>query len=157
LGLARDDELHDVGSHPPIGVRGGSAKTADTEGGHFLPFQLLANRTDYGSQTTATDSDWSLTNWVEGAQYVVFRSVAADDPSVPVVIIVPGRTCLIPVELLALGNENALGFSLSFDPGTLTFKAAALASSLTHGTLQIKERGHTEHGQLDMIFPQLPK
>jgi hypothetical protein len=50
-------------------------------------FQLLAGGADYGNRSTATNSDWALKNWVEGAQYVVFRNVAVTNGAVPVTIL----------------------------------------------------------------------
>ena len=37
---------------------------------------------------------------------------------------------IVPIQLAALGNENALSFSLSFDPSILHFESAALAPGL---------------------------
>ncbi len=49
-------------------------------------FQLLIGGADYGNRSTATNSDWALTNFVEGAQYVVFRGVAVTNGGAPVTI-----------------------------------------------------------------------
>jgi hypothetical protein len=49
-------------------------------------FQLLVGGADYGNRSTATNSNWALTNWVEGAQYVVFRNVAVTNGGAPVTI-----------------------------------------------------------------------
>jgi hypothetical protein len=48
--------------------------------------QLLVGGNDRGNKATATDASWSLTNWVEGAQYVVFRGVQVTNGGAPVVI-----------------------------------------------------------------------
>jgi tetratricopeptide (TPR) repeat protein len=50
-------------------------------------FELRVDGNDYGLQSTATNSDWSLTHWVEGAQYVVYRGVAVSSGGAPVTII----------------------------------------------------------------------
>ena len=120
-------------------------------------------RSDCAPRQTRGDGLLTVADWVQAGRYAAgldpleviggpaspqvtplsvkrsSRSVSSGAHQVRAVIppLVPGQTCLIPVELLALGSENALGFSLSFDPGKLTFNAAALAASLTHGTLQI--------------------
>ncbi len=44
-------------------------------------------------------------------------------------------TVVIPIQLIALGNENALGFSLSFDPAIFTFASAAFGSGTSQATL----------------------
>jgi hypothetical protein len=49
-------------------------------------FEVSVGGTGYGKLATTTNSDWSLTNWVEGAQYVVFRGVTVDGPSATVTI-----------------------------------------------------------------------
>ena len=49
-------------------------------------FETSVGGIDYGKQATATNSDWSLTNWVEGAQYVVFRGVVVTNAGSSVVI-----------------------------------------------------------------------
>jgi hypothetical protein len=47
----------------------------------------------------------------------------------------PGATVVVPVEFVAHGEENALGFSLNFDPAQLTFQSAALGAQGTGATL----------------------
>jgi len=49
-------------------------------------FQLLLGGADRGSRSTGTNADWALTNWVEGAQYVVYRNVSATNGGAPVTI-----------------------------------------------------------------------
>jgi hypothetical protein len=49
-------------------------------------FQLLVGGNNYGNRSTATNGTWSLTNWVEGAQYVVFREVQVTNGGAPVVV-----------------------------------------------------------------------
>src|ERR1044071_4731443 len=49
-------------------------------------FQMLVGGVDFGNKSTATDSSWSLTNWVEGAQYVVYRSVQVTNAGAPLII-----------------------------------------------------------------------
>ncbi|MBK6797646.1 MAG: hypothetical protein IPG76_12925 [Acidobacteria bacterium] len=48
---------------------------------------------------------------------------------------VAGQNVVIPVELLSLGNENALGFSLEFNPAILTSPAVAPGASAAGASL----------------------
>jgi hypothetical protein len=48
-----------------------------------------------------------------------------------------GSAIQVPVELLAQGDENALGFSLAYDTSLLTFTSAALGGGATGATLNI--------------------
>jgi hypothetical protein len=47
----------------------------------------------------------------------------------------PGGQVSLPIELLAQGDENALGFSLTFDPAVLSNPQAALGSDASGATL----------------------
>ena len=47
----------------------------------------------------------------------------------------PGTTVIVPVQLLAHGDENALGFSVSFDPSQLTFVTAAVGAQASDASL----------------------
>ena len=47
----------------------------------------------------------------------------------------PGGQVSVPIELLAQGDENALGFSLTFDPAILGNPQAALGSDASGATL----------------------
>src|SRR4029079_15113912 len=47
----------------------------------------------------------------------------------------PEGVVTVPVQLFANGNENAVSFSLNFDPALLTYQTAALGSGLEGGNL----------------------
>jgi hypothetical protein len=49
-------------------------------------FQLLVDGANYGNLPTGTHADSLSTNWVEGAQYVVYRNVAVTNGGAPVTI-----------------------------------------------------------------------
>lgn len=49
----------------------------------------------------------------------------------------PGGTAQVPIELVAQGNENALGFSLTFDPAMLSNPQAALGTDAAGASLNI--------------------
>src|SRR5262249_37077485 len=44
---------------------------------------------------------------------------------------------ILPILLLANGNENALGFSLNFNPGLLTYSGVSLGSATSSATLVV--------------------
>ncbi|MCX6923139.1 MAG: immunoglobulin domain-containing protein, partial [Verrucomicrobia bacterium] len=50
-------------------------------------------------------------------------------------MLVQGMTGTVPVKLEAQGNENAVGFSLSFDPAVLSYVSASLGSDSSGATL----------------------
>jgi len=52
-------------------------------------------------------------------------------------VVCQGQTASIAVLLKAQGNENALGFSLSFDPANLTYKGSRLGSAVSNGSLNL--------------------
>ena len=65
------------------------------------------------------------------AQLVVTdRSVKIVSQTAP-----PGATVIVPVQLIAHGDENAIGFSLDFDPTSLAFVSAAAGAQATDATL----------------------
>jgi hypothetical protein len=66
-------------------------------------------------------------------------TAAADGRTVRVVdnTIQPGGTNVVIVQLLAIGNESALDFSLSFDSSVLTYVEAALGADVFGGVLNV--------------------
>ncbi len=51
--------------------------------------------------------------------------------------VAPGTTVSMPIELVAQGNENALGFSLTFDPAVLSNPQASLGAGATGAILNL--------------------
>jgi hypothetical protein len=49
----------------------------------------------------------------------------------------PGQTNAVVVQMVCEGNENALGFSLSFDVPELEYRGTVLGSGLSGGTLNV--------------------
>ncbi len=80
----------------------GGGSTANTV------FQLQVGGNNFGNQSTATDSNWSLTNWVEGAQYVVYRGVMVTNGGAPVLVKchpgISGYTYLNGIQIQAAGQ-----------------------------------------------------
>jgi len=56
---------------------------------------------------------------------------------IPDATLVRGQNGDVVIELLAQGDENALAFSVSFDPAELVFKAAVVGSAATNTTFNV--------------------
>jgi len=99
-----------------------------TSASYTLSNVQTANTGDYvcvvsnGVGTAATSSAAQLT--------IVPRAI-----KVVSVTAAPGATAVVAVQLLASGAENALGFSLSFDPTQLTYVSAAVGTQAADATL----------------------
>jgi hypothetical protein len=52
-----------------------------------------------------------------------------------------GQSLPMPVQLNSLGNESAVGFSVTFDPAVLTFNSADLGSGAAGATLNVNSDG----------------
>jgi hypothetical protein len=52
-------------------------------------------------------------------------------------LVLQHQTNAVSVTLSALGNENALGFSLAFDPAVMTYASASLGGGATGATLNV--------------------
>jgi hypothetical protein len=63
----------------------------------------------------------------------------------------PGGQVSVPIELLAQGDENALGFSLTFDPAVLGNPQAALGSGASGATLNANT-SQTGSGRLGLAL-----
>jgi hypothetical protein len=73
-------------------------------------FQLLVDGADYGNQPTGTTSDSLSTNWLEGAQYVVYRNVAVTNGGAPVTIKAhPGSTGDAMLNGMQISSAAAVG------------------------------------------------
>src|SRR5262245_24983508 len=68
-------------------------------------FQTLVGSNDFGNKSTATNSTWSLTNWVEGSQYVAYRSIQITNGGAPLVVKshpgISGYTYLNGIQILS--------------------------------------------------------
>src|SRR5262245_47187832 len=53
------------------------------------------------------------------------------------VLLLSGATSNVPVKLEAQGNENAFGFSVTFDPIKLRFKSATRGADVSGGILNV--------------------
>lgn len=51
--------------------------------------------------------------------------------------VLPGTTLSVPVSIASAGGENAVGFSIAFDPTLLRYLSAALSPAVASATLQL--------------------
>jgi len=51
-----------------------------------------------------------------------------------------GQACDVSIQLSSQGNENALGFNLTFDPSVLSFTGASLGSGATGAALNVNDQ-----------------
>ncbi|HEY3383078.1 MAG TPA: carboxypeptidase regulatory-like domain-containing protein [Vicinamibacterales bacterium] len=124
-------------------------------------------RADTAPRATSGDGRLTATDWVQAGRYVagLDPQTPAGGPTAaagqaasarptpeaarpregagPTVIAVPamaagwGRSAVVPVMLQAQGIENAVGFSVTFDPTRLTFISAALGSNVATATSNV--------------------
>jgi hypothetical protein len=59
-----------------------------------------------------------------------------------------GGTGIVPVDFESLGNENAMSFTLTFDPGRAKFSSVALADHLVSDATLIINRTHEASGKV---------
>jgi len=105
-------------------------------------------RADCAPLETGGDGRITVVDWVQAGRYAAHldavRAVSGptEEQLAPQVIpsrnglsrslrvidktVISGRTVSVPLQLSAVGDENALGFSIQFDPKRLVFQKAAL-------------------------------
>ena len=92
-------------------------------------FQLLVGDNNFGNQSTATNSSWSLINWIEGAQYVVYRGVTVTNGGAPVVVKcrpgVSGYTYLNGLQIFATSSTPPV---IASQPASLNVPVGANAT-----------------------------
>ena len=112
-------------------------------------------RADCAPKATGGDGQLKVTDWVQAGRYgsAADVPVALGGPAAPVtptiltggprtVTIatggaVRGTALTLPVSLQSQGNENAIGFSLSFDPTVLKYVSTAKGSAAASATLNV--------------------
>jgi hypothetical protein len=115
-------------------------------------------RADCAPRSSLGDGRMTVSDWVEAGRYAVgldpltpiggpttFKNGGAiRTPKSPVARTVSlqtgaknGVTNVIDVELIALGDENAIGFSLSFDQTIMNFVGAAVGSGAPGATMNV--------------------
>jgi hypothetical protein len=101
-------------------------------------FQVLVGGADYGNRPTGTNSTALTTNWLEGAQYVVYRSVAVTNGGAPVTIKAhPGSTGDAMLNGMQISSAAAVG-----QPQTQRAELKVVVPSGSAGsTTQLEVRG----------------
>jgi hypothetical protein len=113
-------------------------------------------RADCAPRATLGDGTIKVTDWVQAGRYAAgFETLtpaggptneqvtAGPAPSASRLVtssdatVVQGQSTTVSVTLTAQGNENALGFSLSFDPTLATFAGATLGGGGSGATLYV--------------------
>jgi hypothetical protein len=112
-------------------------------------------RADCAPRSTLGDGQLTVADWVQAGRYAVGLDpiTAAGGPTSPItsnfypvklglsrpITLAPltqgGLTNSVAVTMVAQGNENALGFSLSFNPAMIQFLSATLGSNATTAAL----------------------
>lgn len=62
-----------------------------------------------------------------------------------------GGSLIVPIEMAAIGDENAVGFSLHFDPARLSFASVVLGSGADDSTL-ILNTNQTTGGEIGVLL-----
>ncbi len=140
-------------------------------------------RADCAPRATGGDGAITIMDWVQIGRYMAGLDpltpagintgslpgpmvARRDPPSGPVkndqsrqlqvqnAVILQGQSGTVSVNLEALGDENALGFSLSFDPTVLTYTGASQGSSLstTNGATFIVNDMQAASGRLGFVL-----
>jgi hypothetical protein len=113
-------------------------------------------RVDCAPRETLGDGELKVTDWVQAGRYAaaIDPLTLAGGPTEPVppspgggsgvarIVSVgkaqiQGRSITVPITLTAQGNENAVGFTLLFDAGALTFATAGKGSAAGSATLNV--------------------
>ncbi len=132
-----------------------------------LSFQWLFNGTNLPGATNDHLTFNSVSYASAGAYSVRIRNDAGVVTSQPAVLSVlpldgrllqlapasglPGSIVTVPIQLVGLGNENAVSFSLSFSPSVLAFVAAAPAAGFSSVALNVNS-SQASPGQLGLSF-----
>jgi hypothetical protein len=105
-----------------------------------------AQLSDAGSYTFIATSPYGSATSSAATLQVITSTLIADNVSGAGV-----STIVEPISLLALGNENALGFSLSFDPAVLSLTSVSLGSNASGATLFYNTNNQSS-GQVGIVI-----
>lgn len=112
-------------------------------------------RADCAPKVTSGDGQLKVTDWVQAGRYAaaIDSPAAVGGPSAPVAptiltggprtltiangTAVQGVPVTVPVTLQSQGNENALGFSLQFDPAVLKYAGVIKGSAASSATMDV--------------------
>lgn len=146
---------------------GGSATFTAAVGGSLpLNYQWLFNNASISGATNSSLALPVVSLSSAGSYSVVVSNAAGSVTSSPAVlsvtlppasvqsagpIVAPDGTVTAPVNLVANGNENAVSFSLNFDPKLLHYESAALGDGASTGNLLLNS-SQTASGQLGVAI-----
>lgn len=131
-------------------------------------------KADCSPRTTLGDGRLTVADWAQAGRYVAgldpvtpaggpsvntpFMASArklSDGPSRKVTVrsagLKPGSDGAVTVEVLARGGENALGFSLAFDPAALEYRSVAVASAASGAALEVNSE-QVDAGRLGVML-----
>ncbi len=130
-------------------------------------------RADCAPRSTFGDGALTVADWVQAGRYasgvdpltvsagpmgaITATNVVFPNPARILQLVstngVRGQVCQMSVQLTALGNENALGFSLAFDPAQLNYAGITLGKGATHANLMVNDR-QAVNGSLGILLAQ---
>ena len=140
-------------------------------------------RADCAPRGTSGDGRISATDWTQAGRYVVgldplqpaggptvsaapliggkLHSASKDGGSGRLLRLVgsgarAGATVQVPVELVALGNENTAAFSVAFDPAAMDFVSASPGNALAPGAAAIFNTNNAAAGRLGVLLGMPP-
>ena len=122
----------------------GAALPGQTGPSLILTNVQMANEGAY--QVVVANPYGSITSSVAVLDYIVPAEVFVASAVAQV-----GQPVTVPIRLKSLGAENALGFSLAFDPAVLTFQTAQLGSNAIGGYLLVNQSAASS-GQLGLAL-----
>lgn len=119
-----------TGSSTPLALNDSSGKLAGTRTSSLTVSNVQSSDTgDY--VCIATNTGGSATS-VAAQLSIVDRVVRVAGQTAA-----PGASITVPIQLIAHGEENALGFSLTFDTALLTYQSAVLGAGAADAALNI--------------------
>ena len=108
----------------------------------------LTNSGDY--QVVVTNVAGTVTSVV--ATLTVTNVITSRIVSIPNATNWPGGSVDLTIDLAAQGNENTLGFSLSFDPAKLSFRSCALGSAMLPESTLFVNTNETSSGRVGLLL-----
>jgi len=137
-------------------------------------------RADCAPRSTLGDGALTVSDWVQAGRYAAgldpITRIGGPTSPVPMVVtgpmwlsrgpktqsnprkvragalnLVPGQVGTVEIALESQGNENALAFSMAFDPSTLVFSGAVMGNGATGTTLNVNTK-QAQQGQLGFVL-----
>lgn len=83
-------------------------------------------------------------------------TVAARVVRIPAQTGIPGTQLVVPIQLLAAGDENSVAFSLDFDAAKLAYSASALGADSPTGTTLTRNVTQKDSGKISFLIGREP-